>query len=533
VNAVPEPTPPSSASQRAWTPLLLLALIVSLAAALRIYSLSTLGYWTDEFCTLCNAQGHGVAYARLPLDTIVAPQSSPTRFENALPWSRIVPGMVAEDSHPPLYIFIIRAIETAFGDGEAAVRSACVAFSLVAIALLYAVVREAGAGTTPALWACLLMAVAGTQIEFAQDANKFMPLMTWTLLAAWGLLRLRAKASLGAATLTALALLAMMMTHYFGAGPALGLALYALIDLRGRARRHAAAAFAFAGIVFLITWGPMVLRQRPNFTANYRWVADDSPGHVGRTLVELARVPARLIAETAPVGWLPIVTVVSTVILILMPVAFILRRQTRVWVVWFACAVGLIVLLDLTRGTLQLRMIRYSLAAAPPLFALLATAIPRGRWRFAPVAVAVVYALVRLPNAYLPPWKTDYHAPDHRTTVEVIARQMRPEDALVIASRNAEAVQVSYMAFQHYAPAVTQGMVATLTHPADPALLAQLRRSRTVWVVWLSERERITDWLPGLKVDQVGRLTAAAWIVEGSWEPRTGTATSTSPASTE
>jgi hypothetical protein len=195
-----------------------------------------------------------------------------------------------------------------------------------------------------------------------------------------------------------------------------------------------------------------------------------------------------------------------------MPIVFVLRRETRLWIVWFACAVGLIAILDLTRSTLQLRMIRYSLAAAPAFYALLATAIPRGRWRYAPVAIAIAYALVRLPTAYLPPWKTDY-----RTPVEIVAPRIQPGDALVLASRDLDVIRVSYTAFQHYAMRSMPATVATLTKPADPDMLRELRRSNRLWIVWATDQDQVTDWLPGVKIEQAGRLSPTESIIEATW----------------
>lgn len=509
--AQPPPIAPPP-GRRAKVQLLLLLLILLLAAGLRIHNLSALGYWTDEFITLINAHGWGVEINRLPLNQFVPARAAPSRLDQARPWSQIVPGMVRDDSHPPLYIFLVRGWEALSGnDSEIVVRSIGVACSLMAIVLLYMIAGELN-GATVARWACMLMAVAAPQIAFAQDAGKFMPLMMLTLLAAWSLARLRRSVSVGWAALVGASMLAMMLTHYFAAGAAVGLGLYALLTLRGRARTHAIGAFVAAAVLFCVLWGPSFLGQRSNFTANYSWVTDAGPGHAQRVALDLLRLPARLIVEMNSSGWQNAVAVAfGLLFLLLLPLVFVKRPNLRLFVLWFTFSVGLLVCLDLTRSTLQLRMTRYTLVAAPALYTLIAAAVP-ARWgRNALPALAVAIALVRLPAAYLPPWKIDF-----RTPVQIVSSKLQPGDGLVLASTDRAMVVVTYTAFQHYAGASMPSTVATLTQPADAPVLVRLAKCQRIWVMWMDERERIHDWLPGLRIEEAGRLTQSQMIVVGT-----------------
>ncbi|HSV13781.1 MAG TPA: glycosyltransferase family 39 protein [Tepidisphaeraceae bacterium] len=506
-NAAPAPPP-----RRIPLAGLLLTLILIAAAALRIYNLSALGYWTDEFCTLSTANGWGLVFLRTPMDQVVPPtQPVATRYDHARPRADILPAVVREDAHPPLYILLVRAFEALFrDDSEAHVRAVGVVFSVAAVALLYFVARPF-VGTSAALWACLLLAVTGPQIEFSQEAGRYMPLMTFTLAAAWALARMRQRATIGAAIALGAATLAMALTHYFAVGAAFAFGLYALLALGGRARMLAIAAMAIAGVVFMATWGPFMLRQHPNVDAYYGWVQDHAgPGHAARVLLDLDRLPARFLAEPSPSGWSNFVTLVAGVLWLLLPIAFVRRPNLRLFVLWIICAVGLVLCLDLARGTLQLRVLRYTLVATPAACVLIAAAVPRGRWAFVPPALAVTFALLRLPAAYVPPWKYDF-----RTPVEIVAPRLRAGDALVLASTDPLLVAVSYTAFQHYALPAMPAVVATLTKPADNPTLDRLRACGHVWIVWMTGRATPQQWLPGLRVEQSGELTAESRIVEG------------------
>src|SRR3954454_21427743 len=110
-------TVPLIPAQRRVSPAgILLPLILITAAALRFYNLSALGYWTDEFCTLSSAHGWGLEFLRTPLDQIVpADRPAPTRYNQARPWRAILPAIVRDDAHPPLYPLLVRACETLMG----------------------------------------------------------------------------------------------------------------------------------------------------------------------------------------------------------------------------------------------------------------------------------------------------------------------------------------------------------------------------------------------------------------------------------
>ena len=265
-------------------------------------------------------------------------------------------GYGARRVHPPLYFLMLRLWENLWGDSESAVRSLNVLFSLVSIWLLFWVASES-IGATPALWACLLMAVGEPQIQFSQEARNYMPVTTFSLLAVWSIQKLRrGPGTLPAGVLTA-ALLAMMLTHYFAAGVAAGLAIYAVALLRGRARWFAVGSFTAAGILFLGLWGSSLLSQSPHFRSNYSWVSDVGPGHCRRVMTNFVRLPFRLVAELPQNTTLQIICDLSGAAFFgYLALMFVRRLELRIWILFFAGAVGIVFAVDLFRGTAQLAL---------------------------------------------------------------------------------------------------------------------------------------------------------------------------------
>jgi uncharacterized membrane protein len=487
--------------------LLLLALIVLLAAVLRFFSLSSLGFWTDEFCTLSCSHGWGLQFDRPPLNQIAPALPPVTKLSAAQPFSQIVPAMVRDEAHPPLYFLLLRLWEDCSGDSEVAVRSLNVAFSLIAIVLLFFTARDS-VGATAALWACLLMAVAEPQIQFSQEARNYMPVEAFSLVAIWAVQQLKRKPQKKYAILFGGALVAMMLTHYFAAGVALALGIYVLSSLRKTALKLGVTASVGAALVFSILWGPSLYRQLPHFQSNYSWLADAGPGHPHRVLLTILNLPWRLITELPSTPTLLIAAkIVAAAFYFFLVIAFIRRPALRVWVVWVTCAIGIVVSVDLIRSTAQLGLLRYTLFATPAMYVLVAAAVERGRWRWVLPAAATLLALFSLPSACVPRWKTDF-----RTPVQIVAKRMLPGDALVISGPDPIADGVMFAAFQHYLPTMST-MTAVLTKAPDRATLAQLQQRSRVWLVRLPASS--VDAIPGYEMRPILRVPYVADVMLG------------------
>ncbi len=486
------------------THLLLLGMILAFAAAVRTYGLSSLGYWTDELCTLSEADGHGLGFDALPVDQILPPLPVLTRLSDAAPaWT--IPGMLArEDTHPPLYFLMVRAWESMFGDGEAAVRSLDVCFSLAAIALLFFAARP-DVGPSVALWACLVMAVASPQVQFAQEARNYMPVVTFSLAALIALRGLTDRPTIPRAAALAACLLAMMLTHYYAATVAVALAVHVGLTLRGRPLAHATAAASTAAVAFLLLWGPSILSQLPVFrSGDMAWLTDAAPGHRGRALLALCRLPVRWIADVSAPA-----TVVGGVMFLLLPWAFVRRAELRLWVIWLAVPTTFIAVGDLLHATTQLTLLRYTLFATPAAYVMIAAAVPRGRFRFVPPMVAVLAGIVALPAAYVPPWKIDFRSP-----AQTVARRLAPDDGLIVTGPDPVLDSITFAAFQHYLPRMPDAAVI-LTKPADAATLDRLRRCPQLWVLSMWSGRPISSLLPGFRTTESGQLPAFGEIALG------------------
>src|SRR5262249_28165782 len=148
--------------------------------------------------------------------------------------------------------------------------------------------------------------------------------------------------------------------------------VYVLIRLRGKVRRDAVIALYAAGIVFLITWGPFMWKQRMNVTQLADpWLMEHDSRHFSWTLMRLGSLPVRVMFDldhvnlTAPFSLpvmkeaLPSIWTIFPALLLIAPL-FLIRRRTELvlWFIWIGGTLGFVTLLDLTRGTSHLRFIR-------------------------------------------------------------------------------------------------------------------------------------------------------------------------------
>jgi hypothetical protein len=466
---------------------------MAFAAALRAYNLSLVGYWTDELCTLSEADGHGLELDAAGTDRVLPPQPCATRLADARPAWAIPRALAEQDTHPPLYFLLVRVWEDCFGDTEAAVRSLDVCFSVAAVGLLFYAARP-DVGTGAALWAALVMAVASPQVQFAQEARNYMPVVSLSLGAVIAGRRLRDRPGIGPGAALAACVLGMMLTHYYAALVVAALAGHAVITLRGRALARAAAAFAGAAVAFGVLWGPGLVRQIPTFrNGDMAWLTDAARGHVGRALVAIAKLPVRWVADVNT----PVV-VAGGALFLLLPWAWLARPPLRLWVLWVAIPTLAVAAGDLLHATTQATLLRYTLFATPAAYVLIAAAVPAGRFRAAPPALAVVAGLLALRSAYVPPWKIDL-----RTPTEFVAHH--PAAGLVVSGPDPVLTQMSMAAFAHYLPAMPPAAVI-LTRPADAATLAKLSACPRVWVVWMWPSRPIGAFLPGYEVEDEGAI---------------------------
>lgn len=192
-------------------------LILLLAFALRMYHLDGQSLWADE--------GNSAALAGRPFP-VIAQQA-------------------ALDIHPPLYYFLLKLWRALFGDGEIALRSLSVMFSLGVVVLVYAL-GEMAAGHRAGTAAALMAAVSPLQVYYAQEARMYMLMAFWAALAVWAAWRWITRPSWPYALLYVLAGTAGLYTHYFF--PTILLACNLVFILAWLGRRRARMLWAWAGM---------------------------------------------------------------------------------------------------------------------------------------------------------------------------------------------------------------------------------------------------------------------------------------------
>ena len=131
-------------------------------------------------------------------------------------------------------------------------------FQWLPLSWLFCAARDS-IGSAASLWACLLMAVAEPQIQFAQEARNYMPVVTFSLTAMCSLQQLSRKPGYLAASTLTMSLVAMMLTHYFAAGVGVALGLHVMISMARGGPAACSAGICGSGFVFFAAVGPTAL----------------------------------------------------------------------------------------------------------------------------------------------------------------------------------------------------------------------------------------------------------------------------------
>ncbi|HSV15030.1 MAG TPA: glycosyltransferase family 39 protein [Tepidisphaeraceae bacterium] len=475
--------------------LVLIVVVLSIAAAVRLSWLGSPGYSVDELWTAELAVGRGSTHLHLPLNVLVPPPPPDLfRISDAPPWWHVWTHM--ECTHPPLYFVALRLWIAAFGQGDVTERMLSVVCSMLAIALLYDAARLHN-GRAVAFWAATLMALAQPQIDLSRQTRNYAMLELTALAAIDALVRIEHFGINGrrCIALTA-AVLATLLTHYFCIGAVGAMGLYAMIRLPGRARSRVFIAFIIAGIVFAIGWGPFMWRQRALFATDdtaTRFLQESGPQHLWLTLQRVTLIPAAMLAKPR----LAMVVVSSgMVVLYVLPLLLLRRRpDLLLWCVLLIGVVAPLVLLDLARGTGHLAFVRYPLLAGPAVYVLvpgLMTIAPT-RWvcHAIPAAAAIACALAA-PDVYHP------RQTDTRLMAAEMGSRIRAEDLLVFGGEGNHLweAQAQYMMLSRYQRSIRSPM-ALVDRPVDGQVLDRARRSRYVFAFSVGNP---LQFLPGFRL---------------------------------
>jgi len=480
---------------------LALAGIVAIALSARVYSLGKQALFLDEFWNLELATGRGSLHLRLPSENLLTGVPRTTSLHGAPPWTAVWSNM-DHVTHPPLYSLLLRGWIDVFGTSDMAARWLSVILSTAAILLLFDAVRVHHDDIAAALWAASIMAVAGAQVELAQEIRPYTLLLLLGLGAIDAIARIeRFGTRPGRLAALALCALAMVLTHYFALAAIAGLITYAAWRLRSRDRIRVIAALSIACLLFALLWAPSMIAQSLSLADGDSWLRVDEEHHLLQTVRRLAILPMLMLFNPQRTAS-PIIYASSVVLII--PVLLLRRRpQLLLWIAWFWSTVAAIAAMEQLRTTRHLQFLRYTLLATPALYAMLAEIVPPApprmfAWlRQLVPGTVVLCCVLSLPAAYYP-WK-----PDYRELAQFLDRAHETGAPVIFCSSAGSSTGGAemYIGASHYARSYPWPFVMVETRPSDD-LLAQLRKFPTVIVIAAPSGLMASDLFPGATVDR-------------------------------
>ncbi|MFH1269489.1 MAG: glycosyltransferase family 39 protein [Candidatus Omnitrophota bacterium] len=250
-------------------------LLAFLAAAfiLRINNLSSRSLWADEFFTLFQSTGHGEVQKYLDtLSDFYPPKYfNPDFFkqmlhnDSAKTINDVTVGLIREDTHPPLYFWLMYFWMRLFGDGIFPVRFLSVLMGLFSVFLAYRVTRILFGGDA-ALFSALFISICPFAVVYSREARHYA-FITALALASWlFVLRFeRKKRNIDLLWATILNSLAML-THYFYFFTFLGQLIYfTLIYRKDKDTLDKFYLSFFCSFLLLAPWFSLVMANGYNF----------------------------------------------------------------------------------------------------------------------------------------------------------------------------------------------------------------------------------------------------------------------------
>ncbi len=499
--------------------------IFVIAAGLRIYHLDAAGLWFDERYTRVVVSGHEAEFAAVPIGRVLDPAPDFSSLSSPGPWRRL---LVPLDRHPPLYPLVLRAWLDVLGDSDYVGRMLSVVSSLAALALVFDA-ASIGAGPMAGLLACGLLAIAGPQIEYAQELRDYQFFMALGAACCAAALRLdlygfNARRAVALLVCT----LAMAITHYFAVGPLAALAMFAVLRWRHPSGPPAMVPTrwpnrpgiitllaAMAGLGLLLAYVVITRRATPQYvSAATIWMKDDAPGHLGRTILRVAEIPMRLLCQprkgaesSAAFGG----------VLFLLPflAAWRVRHRSKtdpemgrvqslmlLAGAWLVCSIGVVAALDLLESTSVLDYIRYTLVASPMLCVSLG-AIAAGfgrRWLWLVPLAAIAGCTLALPEAYDRTMRGEW-----KQMAGDLSRRFRPGDVIVVRGDPATALSHADSIYLGLSHDLWPNRFATLliNAPATPEQIAQLRNYSRVWLVTAPGKASPDQSVPGSRAVEI------------------------------
>jgi uncharacterized membrane protein len=501
-----------------FTTAVLLGLILVVAGGLRFWRIGSASLWLDEYLTVALSSAHGFNQMSLPNGEVIDAPPNYIRLDAARPWYEMWTNS-AGDVHPPLYYLVLRIWREIVPDSDAWIRTLPAILSMIAIVLLFVAIRTQ-AGTAPALWGAALMALAGIQIEYAQE-NRSYPLMLVCLLGTavailrierWGFSALRG----GTVCVSAAA---AAMTHYLAFPILIVSGLYALWQLRDRDRIRTVISFASAGVLFSMLWMPWMLGQKGGFWGKIAFTKEPA-WTLGNWLYLWASLPTRLMVNSSspdvPARWLAVAWFT-------LPLLLLWREPRRAhpllfWWMWLALGSLAVAVGDIGRHGRLMGIIRYTLMISPAVYALGGLMLAHlGGWRQHMIpALLCCGCIAALPGAYLR-YKSDWRSLD-----AYIAQNVRHEDILVMYDPPdiAWRIRCDLIGMQYYHPTLDVPVVF-LSDPPNEAVRERIAAARRVWYFASYAGARPQQVLPGAKVMEQFSIPTIGAIERVEWNAAT------------
>jgi hypothetical protein len=264
-----------------------------------------------------------------------------------------------------------------------------------------------------------------------------------------------------------------------------------------------------------------MLKQAPKFSTSdltTAFLSDPSPGRLLRATIALGALPVRYLMEP-PDEFLPYAGVLGLAWLVPIWLVWSRRRaDLLLWALWALLTVGTVALLDVTRSTRHLSVVRYTLLAAPAAYVLVCAFASRARGAAAVLAPAVALTLAVLGMIA---GKRDSN-PDWRGLAAFVDQRAGHDDLLVFIAPGKPSWAEGYMcmALNHYSAHPQRPAALLRLDPETPdaaSLLAELRRPRAgapprrVWII-SGDAESID--LPG--VQRIEGTPFAVYELRGS-----------------
>jgi mannosyltransferase len=473
-----------------WT----LILFLWLAFALRVWRLGAQSLWYDE--------GYS-AYlgAHLPLGQAL--------------------DLTVRDIVPPLYYLLLRGWLPFAGTSEFALRFLSVSFGVVAVALMARIGRRLG-GERAGLLSAALATIAPVLVWLSQDARMYGPLVTWSLLSTWGLLRAVAPTVTQRSRRRGWALfvgagLAALYTHTVAVFWLMGQGVFGLLAVWRQRRqkqrvREALVALGLMAVGYL----PWVIVALVSYRTNAGyWPGYLPPAHLWRIAWE-AFVGGRHLSQaqtSLAAVWFGVVTLLGWLIL--------LFKRPRIAVYLFCYLVIPLLAMGIVFQHTPKLAPRYPTAMAPALFLALATSAKN--WRMANSEMRIAHHALRITHYSLLIgvillslradanlcFDADYGKDDWRAAASYVQAHRRPDEAVLLISGHAFPVFAYYYGWEgwHALPGDVQlDITHVLNYPAvAPRLNRILAGAGGVWLVlWQDEVVDPTRLVPALLGD-VGR----------------------------